>query len=251
MSTVLSLRRTKLKYLQVRDYLRVLVTTDLQTGDPIPSERALCERFGVSRMTVRQAVDALVVEGLVERVQGRGTFVASPKVDLQVRLASFTEEMSRRGMKASMKVLALGEVAADPQVAAALEIAPGADVVYLHRLRYADDEPMAVEHTWLPAARVPGFVDRGAPASVYEELGTRGLIPDWGEDTIDAGEADHEEAELLTIKPGKPVLRISRRAFTEQEPIEYARSAYRSDRYTLWVPVSRPQPSVVPRRRTT
>lgn len=244
---MLSLRRPSLKYLQVRDYLRSLVTSELHAGDPVPSERMLCERFGVSRMTVRQAVDALVVEGVLERVQGRGTFVAPPKVDLQIRLASFTEEMTRRGMTASVKVLAAEETPAEPDIAAALEIPHGATVIHLYRLRYADDEPMAVEHTWLPAARVPGFLDDEAPSSVYVELAARGLIPDWGEDTIDAGEADHEEAELLTIKRGKPVLRISRRAFTGSEAIEYARSAYRSDRYTLWVPVSRPHPSVVPK----
>ena len=244
---MLSLRRTTLKYLQVRDYLRSLVASELRTGDPVPSERALCDRFGVSRMTVRQAVDALVVEGLLERVQGRGTFVAPPKVDLQVRLASFTEEMTRRGMTASVKVLAAGTIAAEADIAAALEMAIGDPVIHLHRLRYADDEPMAVEHTWLPARRLPGFLDGDPPHSVYQELDKRGLIPDWGEDTIDAGEADHEEARLLTIRPGKPVLRVSRRAFTGDEAIEFARSAYRSDRYTLWVPVARPNPSVVPR----
>lgn len=247
---MLSLRRTTLKYLQVRDYLRVLATGELNAGDPVPSERALCERFGVSRMTVRQAVDALVVEGLLERVQGRGTFVAPPKVDLQVRLASFTEEMTRRGMTASVKILAAEVIAAEPDIAQALELPVGADVVYLYRLRFADDEPMAVEHTWLPEARVTGFLDGGAPPSVYVELASRGLLPDWGEDTIDAGEADREEAGLLTIRPGKPVLRITRRAFTGDQAIEYARSAYRSDRYTLWVPVSRPNPPVVPRKQT-
>jgi GntR family transcriptional regulator len=240
-----------LKYLQVRDYLRTIATTELRPGDPVPSERALCERFGVSRMTVRQAVDALVVDGLLERVQGSGTYVAPPKVDLQVRLASFTEEMTRRGMTASVTVLNARTIPAESDVAAALELDPGAAVVYLHRLRFADDEPMAVEHTWLPSDRLPGFPTDPPPASVYAELTSRGMLPDWGEDTIDAGEADHEEADLLTIKPGKPVLRISRRAFTRDRAIEFVRSAYRADRYTLWVPVSRPNPSVAPRRRHT
>ncbi|PSL02397.1 GntR family transcriptional regulator [Haloactinopolyspora alba] len=246
---MLSLRRTTLKYLQVRDYLRALAGSELTAGDPVPSERALCERFGVSRMTVRQAVDALVVDGILERVQGRGTFVAPPKVDLQVRLASFTEEMTRRGMTASVKVLGAGIVEAEPDIAEALQVAVGDDVIHLHRLRFADDEPMAVEHSWLPALRLPGFLDGGVPSSVYVDLGTRGLVPDWGEDTIDAGEADHDEAELLTIGPGKPVLRITRRAFTGDQAIEYASAAYRSDRYTLWVPVSRPNPPVVPRNQ--
>src|SRR5690606_27176385 len=83
-----------------------LIADELGVGEPIPSERELCAQFGVSRMTVRQAVDALVVEGLLERVQGRGTFVAQPKVDLQLRLTSFPEEMRRRGMEPDLRVLA-------------------------------------------------------------------------------------------------------------------------------------------------
>ena len=83
-------RRATLKYVEVRDYLYLMATQELQPGDPVPSERELCDRFGVSRMTVRQAVDTLAVEGLLQRVQGSGTFVARPKVDLQVRLTSFS-----------------------------------------------------------------------------------------------------------------------------------------------------------------
>ena len=122
-------RRSALKYLQVRDYLRIVAEQELQPGDPVPSERDLCDRFGVSRMTVRQAVDALVVEGLLQRVQGSALFVARPKVDLQVRLTSFTEEMRRRGMTPSVRHLRAETVPADAAVAQALEISPGDDVV--------------------------------------------------------------------------------------------------------------------------
>ena len=244
-------RRSTLKYLQVRDYLRILAGQDLGPGDPVPSERELCDRFGVSRMTVRQAVDALVVEGMLQRVQGSGTFVARPKVDLQVRLTSFTEEMRRRGMTPSVRHLRAEQVPADPTVARALEIAPGDAVVHLHQLRLADEEPMSVEHTWLSAGLVPGLLDENPPTSLYLELESRGLLPTWGEDTVDAGDADVEEAQLLGIPPGRSVLRISRRAFSGDLAVEYSRSVYRSDRYTLWVPLARPNPSVVPRHRPT
>ena len=82
----------------MREHLLALIAQGLKPGAPMPSERELCELFGVSRMTVRQAVDTLVVDGVFKRHQGKGTFVASPKVDLQLRLTSFTEEMQRRGM---------------------------------------------------------------------------------------------------------------------------------------------------------
>jgi GntR family transcriptional regulator len=236
-----------LKYVRVRDYLRSVVTHELAVGDPIPSERVLCDQFGVSRMTIRQAVDALVVEGLLVREQGRGTFVAPSKLDLQVRLTSFGEEMQRRGMTPSSKVMVAEVVSATPDVADALEILPGERVYSLYRVRLADGEPMAVEQSWLPCSLLPGLFDDGVPESVYGELRRRGLDPDWGEDVVAAAEADAEDAELLGIDPGKAVLRLARRTFAGQAAAVYSRSVYRADRYVLWVPLRRPERALTPR----
>jgi len=241
------MRTSVLKYVRVRDFLRSLVTHELAVGDAIPSERLLCERFGVSRMTVRQAVDALVVEGLLRREQGRGTFVAPSKVDLEVRLASFGEEMRRRGLEPSSKVLAAEVVPATPDVADALDLLPGEEVYALHRVRYADGEPMAIEQAWLPSRLVPGLFDDGAPVSVYGELRRRGLEPDWGEDTVGATEVDATDAELLGLRAGKAVLRLTRRTFVGQVACVYSRSSYRADRYVLWVPLRAPRRAVTPR----
>jgi len=243
-----TVRRGTLKYVRVRDYLRTLATQELDAGDPLPSERELCDRFGVSRMTVRQAVDALVVDGVLERVHGRGMFVARPKVDLQVRLTSFSEEMRRRGMAPSVEHLRAEVVPADTRIAAALEIDPADPVVHLHQLRFADGEPMSVQHCWLAEVLVPNIVDP-PPDSLYAELDRRGLLPAWGEDTVEAGEADAEEAELLGIGKGRAVLRIVRRAFSRDLAVEFSEAVYRADRYTLWVPVARPQPSIMPSQR--
>ena len=236
-----------LKYVRVRDYLRSLVTHELAVGDAIPSERLLCERFKVSRMTVRQAVDALVVEGLLQREQGRGTFVAPTKLDLEVRLASFGEEMRRRGMEPSSQVLATDEVAASPDVADALDLLPGEQVFYLHRVRFADGEPMAIEQAWLPCRLLPGLLDGGAPASIYGELRRRGLEPDWGEDTVEATEVDAHDGELLGLGAGKAVLRLTRRTFAGETACVYSRSSYRADRYVLWVPLRAPKRALTPR----
>lgn len=241
------MRHSALKYVRVRDYLRSLVTHELAVGDAIPSERLLCERFGVSRMTVRQAVDALVIDGLLEREQGRGTFVAPAKLDLEVRLASFGEEMHRRGMEPSSKVLAAEEAAAAPDIADALELLPGEQVFYLHRVRYADGEPMAIEQLWLPCRLAPGLFDDGAPGSVYGELRRRGLEPDWGEDTVAATEVDAQDAALLGLRVGKAVLRLSRRTFAGDIACVYSRSSYRADRYMLWVPLRAPRRALTPR----
>ena len=241
------MRLSGLKHVRVRDYLRSLVTDELGVGDAIPSERLLCERFGVSRMTVRQAVDALVVDGLLEREQGRGTFVAPTKMDIEVRLASFGEDMLRRGMEPSSKVLAAQEVSATPDIADALELLPGELVYYLHRVRYADGKPMAIEQTWVPSRLAPGMFDDGAPDSIYGELRRRGLDPDWGEDTVAAAEIDAKDAELLGVRAGKAVLRLARRSFAGEIACAYSRSSYRADRYELWVPLHAPKRALTPR----
>lgn len=242
--------RSVLKHVRVRDYLRSLVTHELSVGDTIPSERALCERFGVSRMTVRQAVDALVVEGLLAREQGRGTFVAPGKVDLEVRLASFGEEMARRGMTPSSEVLSAEVVEATPDIADALDILPGEMTFYLHRVRFADGEPMAIEQSWLPCRLVPGLFDGDVPHSVYGELRRRGLEPDWGEDVVAATEVHAADAELLRVPVGRAVLRLSRRTFAGETACVYSRSVYRADRYVLWVPLRAPRRALTPRSGT-
>lgn len=235
-----------LKHVQIREYLRRTIA-GLEPHAALPSERALVERFGVARMTVRQAVDALAAEGLLERVPGRGTFVTRPKVDLQVRLSSYTEEMHRRGLRPSSQVLLARQEEAAEDVAASLEVSPASPVVHVHRLRLADEEPMALEHVWIPAGLVPGLLDDEIPASLYDELARHGLLPTWGEDSVDAGIADAGEARLLRIDPGAPLLRMRRRAFCGTTTVEVSSSAYRADRYTLWFPVSRPRPPVVRR----
>ena len=235
------------KHVQVREYVRGLIE-GAEPGSPAPSERELVQHFGVARMTVRQALDALVSEGLLERIPGRGTFVARAKIDVQVRLSSYTEEMGRRGMKPGSRTLLARLEAAGPGVARALEIEEGAKVVHWQRLRLADDLPMAIEDAYLADNIVPKFLEQALPDSLYVELERRDLLPTWGEDSVDAAAAKADEAELLGIPEGEPVLRIARRAFAANIAIEVSRSTFRADRYTLWMPLSRPNKPVT--RRT-
>jgi GntR family transcriptional regulator len=235
------------KHVQVREYVRGLIQ-GAEPGSPAPSERELVQQFGVARMTVRQALDALVSEGLLERVPGRGTFVARARIDVQVRLSSYTEEMQRRGMKPGSRTLLARMEAAGPGVARALEIDEGARVVHWQRLRLADDAPMCIEDAYLADSIVPGFLEQPLPDSLYAELQRRDLMPTWGEDSVDAALAKPDEAELLGIPAGRPVLRIARRSFAGNIAIEVSRSTYRADRYTLWMPLTRPnQPVTRPR----
>jgi GntR family transcriptional regulator len=234
------------KYVEVRNYLRGLATHELKAGDPLPSERELSERFGVARMTVRQAVDGLVVEGILERVQGRGTFVAQPKFDLQMRLTSFDQEMHRRNLKPSSQMLSADVREPPADVIQALDLEPGDECFYIYRLRMAEGTPMCLESDWVPRQVVPDFFTPSPPPSIYEALTGRGKAPQWGEDTIDADTASDEEAQALQISPKSAVLRIARRTFHEDEAVVFTRSVYRADRYTLWVPVTAPGAAVVP-----
>ncbi|HSV39077.1 MAG TPA: GntR family transcriptional regulator [Nocardioidaceae bacterium] len=227
------------KHVQVREYVRGLID-GAEPGAPAPSERELVQLFGVARMTVRQALDALVSEGLLERIPGRGTFVARALAETQIRLASFTEEMTRRGLKPDARTLLARHEQAGPGVARALEIEVGDRVVHWQRLRYADGQPMCIEDAYLAENTVPGFLDQPLPVSLYAELQRRDLLPTWGEDSVDASVAKADEAEALGITEGDSVLRIARRAFSGSLAVEVSRSTFRADRFTLWVPLTRP-----------
>src|SRR5688572_4522616 len=229
------------KHVQVREYVRELIG-GAEPGTPAPSERELVQLFGVARMTVRQALDALVAEGLLERIPGRGTFVADSRVDHVPRLTGFAEEMTRRGMSPASRTLLARMESAGPGVARALEIGVGDAVVHWQRLRLADGAPMCVEDAYLAAALVPGLLEH-LPQSLYAELERRELAPTWGEDSIDAGLAQEPEARLLGLRVGHPVLRVARRAFCDRSPIEVSRSTYRADRCTMREPLTRaPEP---------
>lgn len=237
------------KHQQLREILLDLI--EVSGADSlIPSERDLANRYGVARMTVRQAVESLVAEGRLFKVAGKGTFVARPKVDLQARLTSFGEEMTRRGMAPSSTVLTFGRVTATVHLGRELGTDAGSDLVYLKRLRLADGTPMSVERLWMPELLVPGLVDGPAPESVYKTLSLKfGLSPDWGEDVIEAAVADPEVAAALQVKPGSPVLRIERRSYAGEIVIGYSVSIYRADRYQLWVPLARPLPPITNPRK--
>jgi GntR family transcriptional regulator, N-acetylglucosamine utilization regulator len=222
-----------LKHVQVREYVRSLVA-GAAPGSPAPSERELVHRFGVARMTVRQAMDALVVEGLLERIPGRGTFVARPR-RAPSRLIGFGEEMARRGMLAASQTLLARREQAGPGVARALSLTEGDAVIHWKRLRRADGVPMCIEDAYLNEVLIPGFLQTGMPTSLYDALASRGLRPTWAEDSINADAAGEEESQLLEIEPGTPVLRHSRRALVGEKAVEVSRSVYRSDRFTLWV----------------
>ena len=222
-----------LKHVQVREYVRSLVS-GMTPGSPAPSERELVSQFSVARMTVRQAMDALVVEGLLERIPGKGTFVARPRRTASV-ITSFTEEMGRRGLLAESVTLLARREQAGPGVARALNVTAGDPVVHWKRMRRADGMPMCLEDAYLNEVLLPGFLQSGMPTSLYDSLDARGLRPTWAEDSINADLASTEEAGHLEVDEGAAVLRHSRRALHGEKVVEVSRSVYRADRFSMWV----------------
>ena len=181
-------------------------------------------------------MDALVVEGLLERIPGRGTFVARPRRTAS-RLTSYSEEMARRGLLAESQTLLARREQAGPGVARALNVSEGDAVIHWRRLRRADAQPMCIEDAYLNEVLIPGFLQSGMPTSLYEALESRGLRPTWAEDSINADIANDEEAELLELAAGASVLRHSRRGSSGEKVVEVSRTVYRADRFTMWLQV--------------
>ena len=227
---------TTLKHVQVREYVRGLIQ-DLPEGAPAPSERGLMHHFGVARMTVRQAIDALVAEGLLERAPARGTFVSKNPRPLN-RPMSFTEDARARGWSVTSETLQSGLGQAGPGVAKALGITPGDSVIHWRRRRRHEGAPVCYQDVYLNEVLLPGFLQVGLPDSLYSTLAGRGLRPDAAEDQLSADVANAVDADLLDIQVNDPVLRHSRRGLVGDVVIELSRSVYAGRRFTWWTPLS-------------
>jgi GntR family transcriptional regulator len=227
---------TTLKHVQVREYVRSLIQ-DLPEGAPAPSERGLMQHFGVARMTVRQAIDALVSEGLLERAPARGTFVCKNPRPAS-RPISFAEDAAARGWTPATETLQSGLGQAGPGVAKALGITPGDAVIHWRRRRRLDGVPLCFQDVYLNEVLLPGFLQTGLPESLYSMLSARGLRPTAAEDQLTADLANAVDADLLDLEVGDPVLRHSRRGLVGDVVIELSRSVYAGSRFTWWSPLT-------------
>lgn len=223
------------QYRQIEQALRVRILT-MAPGARLPSDAELCAEFGVSRMTARNAMQRLAVDGLIAREPGRGSFVAEPPAHRRAdRLMTFTQEMRRAGRTPTSRTLTRSVRPSTVEEAASLGIPVRQPIVHLRRLRNADDQPVALESAVLVEACADAVMtadlDHG---SLHETLAGAGIVPVRGVATISAGAATAEDARLLEMRPGDPLL-VVQRVITDVHGrrIESTESRYRVDRYGL------------------
>ena len=218
-------------YLQVANKLRRAIDAgELDAAGALPSERALTELTGTSRVTVRKAIERLVNEGLILRRQGSGTYLAARIEQPGGDLSSFTADARLRGAAPRSIWLVRGLATPTGEEAGILQIATTTPVARLGRVRLANNEPLAIEHAVVPAAFLPPLDRIGI--SLYAALASVGQRPVRGEQRIRASLTTAVEAALLSVDAGSAVLRIERRSFAaDGTPVELTHSAYRGDRY--------------------
>jgi GntR family transcriptional regulator len=220
---------------EIRERVMDLIET-MEVGQAIPSERRLCEQLGVSRLTVRAALDELVREGHLTRRHGSGTYVSRPKIAQPLTLTSFSEDMRRRGMAPGSRTLELSVVSAGARLGRRLQLSPEEPIVRVKRLRLADGEPMALEVLHVPAVMVPGLSQADLEnRSFYELLAERyGIVIAAGSQTIEPTVTNEEESEALGVPLHSPAFLFERTTLNEAgRPVEFVRSFYRGDRYRL------------------
>lgn len=210
---------------------------DRGPGALLPGERDLAVHCGVSRMTVRTALEQLMARRLIERRHGAGTFVRRPTPSQPLMATSFREDMRRRGMMASSRLLRWDTIVADVELADRLEMSGGERVLRVCRLRLADDEPMTLETLHAPCVRVPGLTghDLDGDASYYDVLATRfGRYVAQGTQSVAPVVLERRDAELLGVPAGRPALRFVRTSRDQRgEVIERVESLARGDRYLI------------------
>jgi GntR family transcriptional regulator len=208
---------------------------ELPEGHRLGSERELSEQYSVSRNTLRQVLSSLEEAGLVRRVTGRagGTFVAHPKVSRDMAgIVGVPAYLAKQGYTAGTQVLSTHMAVADEVTRRALHLTEGDLVVNLRRIRFADRRPISLEFAQLPVERFPGLMEQRLGSSIYELLEHEyGVAAADAEEQVEVVLATDEEAGLLGVEPGAPLLAVSRVTYDAEEvPIERSYDLFRADR---------------------
>lgn len=239
-------------YHQVAEIVRAAIESgELPVGTRVPSERELMQQYEISRNTARRALDTLAREGLIYFVQGRGTFVAPSKMRHGLaRLSGFTEDMIRAGLKPSSRLLKMQLIAPPPKVARCLQLRPDQQVICIERLRLADNQPMALNTSYVPYHLCPQLLQEDLEKdSLFRLLEEKYGLRLWrSEQVLRPAVATEYEAELLGVALYTPLLLAEGTTYLKEDiPIEYMTLLYRGDRYEFVIHMTRDAPTQVTR----
>ncbi len=228
-------------YAQVKRSLERAIEADMKPGDALPTEGELERRFGVSRITVRRALDELVSEGVIVRQQGRGTFVRQPTIAQELpQLVSWSEQMRTLGYEPGSIHSEMDLIEPSSELRAALDLSEGEQLVVIRRLRSANGEPVCLMTNYLPLSLVPGLHAQGLlDDSLYATLAARGIVPVSAEDRVEARSASEWEAGMLGVPAWSPLLQVTRVTFdAANKPLYMSVVANRGDKYTYTIHIS-------------
>ncbi|MGJ9383515.1 GntR family transcriptional regulator [Salipaludibacillus sp. CF4.18] len=230
-------------YHQLEEYIKQLIDSgQLVPGDILPSEREYSDKYGISRMTIRQAIINLVNERYLYRVKGKGTFVMEKKFEQDLQgLTSFTEDMKARGMKASSKLIKFKIIPAHLKLAKSLDIQEHDPVYEIVRIRLAEEIPMALERTYISANLVQGLTEEIVQNSLYKYIeDTLHMKIASGTQIIEAAIANEQEVKYLDISDQSPIMLMERSSKLDDQTIfEVVKSSYRADRYKFMIDLKR------------
>ena len=228
------------KHAQLSDALADLAVRELGPDSMIPSERELMATYDVSRATVRKAIESLVADGLLHRIHGKGTFVARPRLESRLHLASFSQDMRRRGLTPSSVLLGIEADRPPAEAATALGLDADGLAWRIDRVRLADGQPIALENGWYPIEHLPGLDRQDLSGSLYEVFeNTYGFGIDAAEQTLWGEAADAVMARRLDAPLHTPLLVFRRISRSGDRPLEYVVSRYRGDRYQIHMSLGR------------
>ncbi len=223
-------------YFQIAENLKEAIEAGtIAPGERLDNELELAEQLGVSRPTVRQAIQRLVQQGLVVRRRGLGTVVVAPRILRPVALTSLYDDLAVAQRAPTTAVLSLEEIAASDEIAQVLSLAVGTPVLSIERLRFADETPLAIMHNYLPAKLLQGRTEADLEQTgLYELLRSQGVQLHAADQVLAARRATAQEARLLQAPRSATVLTMTRTAFDLAGlPVEHGRHAYLADRYSF------------------
>ncbi|EOT41144.1 MULTISPECIES: GntR family transcriptional regulator [Enterococcus] len=226
-------------YIQIHDQIKAKIEKGgWQIGDRLPSERELATQFSVSRMTLRQAIQTLADEGILERKIGSGTYVARQKVQEKMTgTTSFTEIMLSQGREPSSKVVSYFMTAPSSSEMEKLKLAPEEGILRMERIRFADGVPICFEVASIPEHLIKDYSKAEITTSFYKTLEEKGGLKIGGANqTISAMLASEQIAEFLKIKRGDAILRMRQISYLEDgAPFEYVRTQYVGNRFEFYL----------------